>query len=473
MTTVIEISFNLKNHLFAYGKRDFELSMSPTMCRLRWQWLVDSWDRFLPRFRTIATTDELRKRLSQLGTALIGANIFDALGLQAIWYYWPFLQSITLADLQPLTEDEERELALLKQAKLSLYQLQDIQLWLQNEASKATWTIGAGDELTAAALSLPIARQLQSATVAAYSQILSTYDLISFIDGLIYDEKIRMQDSLTPFPGGLYKSFYTVPFEISIEHMAQKYGVPLEDILTANNLQPPFFSTGTKVPCTVAGGLAIIAKRPIYLGDLVTLGSAADRESRFSITDIIDTGDGMLSLVLPSILARRDYKAYNYPYLRVFPPHCLNLSSQVRIPSTVDVGRLPAWQAHAIQQMNAALLMFGNDIEMQDSDIVVSSDKGLSIVYGMQYVEQVVRHIIQTQAGELPMHPEVGIKPLIGEMVLTEEQENAAVAKAVEQAVLRDPRFADCQCIVLSSNPFKLQVRVKVKGTDSFVPFEL
>jgi hypothetical protein len=485
----------------------YNLSLFPQMARVRWPWIVSQWDKTLRGVVEPQTQgdDFLKGLLSRFENDIrvvqLGATSFN-----------PFDDSVRTSNYKPLLElmpltlfkltDDELSLVREEVARVNALTITDFRnmtQYLRSECALAAQRIGLGDDDAEQVFGYGEVEAQRTYTIGDLDTISSALDLADVIDGVVFglDNTVsRTPDLLTvanrnidPTSGVTVRSDYVssvaVPFESSLEAMAQRYlgdAAQWFELVTINNLQAPFVDlSGTKVSLLATGSGSVVRisdtiKAQVPVGTKVRIGSARYKEESRYVERYVDNLDGTLTLELSgeSDLAR--FTTRELAYLRVYAPHTVNELSLILVPTTLTPGytRQPVPSADALKRLDESLLAFGVDVKRDDQtgDFVVGGSGDFELVYGVPAIRQAVLYALKTNQGELPWHQRYGITSNIGDIFVGGVDDGIVFAQALQKSLMQDQRYQEVTLIDVRATPnsISLDFTVKIVGNDTVVP---
>lgn len=482
------------------------LSQFPRLARNRWPFIVTNWDKILKQYLNpqVQGDDFLRDLLGQMSKDVKVTKLGGV--------YNPFDNAVKtntykpLLDLMPvtmfsLTQDESafiREEA-RRVSAFNITTFQEMSKYLRTECGKASQRIGLGDDDIMPVLGIPLVDSARSWNTADVKQIDEVLNLADTIDGVVY--AFKQQVTKTPnllavaqsnissdsnvTINNTYVSSIAVPFETSLEAMANKY---LGDhsrwfeLVTINNLQAPYVDlTGTKMYLLATGSGSSVRikstlKYDVPVGTQVRIGSAKYREENRYVERATDNKDGTMTLDLSGDSDMSKFKLSEIAYVKIFRPHTVNDLSIILVPQTIApaTARRPEPNSSALKRLDSALLAFGVDIKRneQTGDVSVIGDGDFELVYGLPAVRQAMFYVLHTSQGELPWHKRYGIPTQVGEKWLGTVEEGTKFAEIIQDSLMQDGRYESVELINVKATPttLALDFAVKIPGIDTVIP---
>lgn len=482
------------------------LGLLQNLARGRWQWFVDNWSQTLyQRFKILANGDgNLESTLEDLNRYVVSyqlgnpQNPFDIIG--KFIDFAPFLSNIFVSELT-LSGDEQIIIS-NEIYRVSNFVIEDFRAmlsFLRQQVVLSDYRIGLGDDKAASAVGVsPIGRE-RTANVTDLVRLAEVDSVRQYIEGIIIDFK-NTQDkppNLLQFANGnlgpnssfefldIYRSSISVPFEMSLENMAQKYLGNRDryfELVTINNLQPPFVDeVGQKYPLLAPGAvnniiISSVRKNDIPVGVKIGIGSYRIREEVRIIERVIDNNDGTLILFLSGNQDLSKFQTDEGAFVRIYAPHTVNNGSFILIPLVTESANKSKYtpQSDDLRRLDTALLNFGVDIlrDEKTGGLVVDSNSNFKFAAGLVNVRQAVLFALRTTQGELPFHPEFGVSAGIGERYYGTADEAIIFGNALRQSLLTDARFQDIQIVGVNSTGtgISLTMVVTIAGSNQAIP---
>jgi hypothetical protein len=325
-------------------------------------------------------------------------------------------------------------------------------------------------------------------------------ETIKIIEGIVYDLRQKQnkspnliatsnsnirEDSEISFLD-IFKSFVNIPFEISLEHMAQKYLGSRDlwyELVTINNLKPPYVDeSGEKflLLAPASSNSVIIRdtrKVDIPVGVSVGIGSYRYREESRIIERTIENEDGTIVLFLSGKPNLNRFLTSDEAFIKIYQPATTRPGVFVKIPLVAQsplAKQIVTPKLDELRRLDRALLNFGVDIARNErtNDFVVDSNGNFKLAYGIDNVRQTVLYTIRTTQGELPFHPDYGVNTNIGDRYYGTVDEALIFGDVLRNTLLRDKRFLDVQIASVSTTgtSMSLSLLVFIAGSDQPIP---
>jgi len=482
----------------------FNLGQLPAVASNRWQWLVDNWNVYSPVLQEIAVPSDTQTQAYEdlsrnVLSYQLGSNINP---LQNINFFYEVSALLSVIELPSLTlTPQERVLVASEQSRIEALTIDDfrnMRVFLRKRSAIGASQIGLGDQIADTLVGVTPVAQQRSATVDDVVNLSYISDLIAFVEGVIINFKDAVQRSpdLLAFSNqnispdspvvinDTYLSSVALPFEISLDHMAQKYlgdSQLFYELVTVNKLQPPYVDmVGTKWPLLAPGALnnVAIASTPVDsvpVGTKIAIGSYKLREESRIVEKVVANGTN-LTLYLSGAQDLAKLKTSEGAYVRIYAPNTVNQGSFILIPLTIAAATAGPYTPDngQLRQLDAALLAFGVDWlrDEKTGAYVVDANGNFAYAAGLANVRQAVLFALRTTQGELPFHPNYGITSQIGEQYYGTIDEAAVFTNALRTTLLRDARFTNIQVTNLSATNTGISIGllVQIAGLSQAIP---
>lgn len=495
-TSVEQLNVDLFLYVALRTNEALNLGHFPSLSSARWVWIVENFNKLKLRFTTSAAGNatilsNLSSLQNDVTTYKLGStkvNPFDS--LSKFTQYNEFLSLIPLSSLTPSKQESDLINATLAPIKLlSAQDFEHMVTFLRGICSDSFAKIGLGDADVAALKKTPLLPTQRSYTVQDLDQINDLLELADFIEGIVFELKQRfgVQPNLLTFANSnidpasnlsvdsAYKSYISVPFQQSLEFMAKYYLGAVDnwfELVTVNNLQSPYIDEfGQKVLLLSSGSVNAIRipnglQTSLSVGTSIKIGSVTQREEFRTIEVLNDNKDGSLTLFLSGAQDLSRFTSNDNSYVRIFTPNTVNSNSFVLIPYHVSAPskNRPAPSKAELQALDTALLHFGVDVKRDpmSNDFVIGTDGDFALSYGLSNVRQAVWFLLRTIKGELPFHPNYGVKDSIGDVYLGTTSEQQVIVDLIRKSILSDPRFTVVHVTDLSSTPVSISISLSV-----------
>lgn len=506
-TSLSSVSVDLQLYVTIAQSGTFYLSMFPSLAKQRYSWIVSNWVALYPLFKTVANGDQnLESALVDFDSSVqsykltVSGNPLNPLNSSdKFLLYEPFL---ALLDINSIGMNGA-EIALINSeiqrvVKLSMDDFRVMLDFIKNYMTMYSSSIGLYDEQGFAAVGGVSQRREYSATVTDLDKINQIIEIRKYIESIIVSLKStsskppnllqvansNIDGSSSVTISDIYSSSVSVPFEISLEHMAGMYlgGTNLwYELVTVNNLQPPYIDeVGLKYSLVAPGALNSVTvsdaqKNNVHIGAKVNIGSVKVREESRFINKIIYNSDGTMVLYLSGAADLSKLKTSDGAFVRMYAPHTVNSGSFVKIPTQVAAvsggsGLTP--QSDELRRLDKALLDFGVDVaQQQNGDLAISPNGNFALSYGVKNVYQSILNSIGTVRGELPFHPTYGLDVALGEKIFG-MPDATAISQLVVSTILKDKRITSATVTSLTFNgsSVSILIEVTIQGSSKVIP---
>lgn len=503
----ISLLIDLKLYIALRNSQPANLAMFPRLTLDRWPWMVANWASSLhAQFNILANGDEylldiLRRLDNHAFSWKGGSGVNPFSDMELFSDSWEFLETITLASIQPT--DFETKFAAREFKRLEGFQ--DVNFlamldFLITQRDIAFDFIGLNDPTYDAFKHRATSPKQRDFFVNDLVQLNDALDLEQFIEGIIFEIKSKTQSepNLLAFANAklaagqnqvtvadIYASYYSVPFEQSLEQMAQDYLGNKDkwyELVTVNRLKPPYvdlFGLKLQLMENASGNILKVSsgqKEKYLVGSSVKIGSRLIPEEVRIVEAVVDNQDGSASVRLSGKQDLSRLETRHIAFMRAFTPETLRDFSFVKIPSAA-VSPYRAYTTPTrgvLKNLDKVLFAFGVDIGRDEftGDLLIDGNGDLKLQFGLANVRQAVQSILTTAVRELPLHAEYGIPEFAG--VLNPGVDLAIqIAAIIEKAVKRDTRFSSVKVenIVISpEGKMSMSVNVSLAGLDQLIP---
>lgn len=506
-TDKISITTDLKLYLAWRNGTSLNLSMLPKLCADRWTWILQNWDRvFYSQFLNQANGDEyLTVVLETLSNHVTswrnGSNVNPFRNMEIFADAQEFLEQISVDLLVPTQlEVQYIQEEIKRVSEFQVSNFQSMLSYLKTQRDVAFDFIGLSDSTYDTYAGRTASPKQRDYFISDLEQLSDAIELEKFIQGIILEFKFQKQvePDLLAFANSqleagssevraedIYSSYFSVPFEQSLEQMAQDYLGNKDkwyELVTINKLKPPYIDIyGTKTLLTEnASSNAIrvssVGQEKFRVGATVKIGSRIVPEEVRKVEQYIDNQDGSISVFLSGKQDLSKLRTEHLAYMRIYIPETINDFTFVKIP-LIPVSpylNTPEPSRSDLKQLDKALYAFGVDIAKDDrtGDIVIDTSGDFKIQFGIKNVRQALFSIIRTGIGELPLHPEYGLPNTTG-FAMQGAETAVKISTIIEKAVSRDPRFTavNISNITISAEgTINLSMAVSIAGSNELIP---
>ena len=439
-TDIVSV-FDDTNLYIAFTKGSvLNMSMFPAITKNRFNWFVDNWTTLYQSFKQYANGDENLESVlidfdSVIKSYKLGSkmNVFN--DSQKIQLYQPFLETLSLNSIALTTA--ESTIVDTERQRLLNFTIENFRAMLKYSKqyeSDLCGNIGLSDPYALKALGTTSTTKTNSPTLSSLEYIETIIELNKYIVSIIYQLKQQVErppnliavanqnvdtTSRVRFIDG-YTSANSVPFEQSLEHMAQKYMGSKDlwfTIAQINNLQPPYFDpTGIKYYLITPGAnnsiiVADTEKYNLHVGAKLSIGSFKIKEEVRIVEKIIYNNNSTMVLFLSGDRDLTKLQVTHKAFARIFAPHTISNTDFVLIPSftpaTLKNSTTP--NSDSLRRLDTALLNFGVDVahDIDTGDILIGTNGNFVLSYGIKNIKQAIENLIKTTKKELPFHPSI------------------------------------------------------------------
>jgi len=501
------VTLDLKLFLALKSSSPLDLSMFPKLASDRWPWMIANWESALkPLLKGVAGGDSyLEDGIEQIENHITGWRSGSSINPYNSTEF--FSNTSELLEYIPLDSlgltVSEQEFVNTEAKRISEFNSSTFQAmlrFLRTQRDLAFDFIGLGDVTYNSYKKRTSGVKQRDFFISDLEQIDQAVELEHFILGIILDFKnlrevepnlLRFANrNLTSDSGAfieedIYKSYTIVPFEQTLEQMAQDYlGTKTRwfELVTVNNLKPPFVDlAGTKIVLTENAStnslrVPILNQDRFRIGANIKIGSRVVPDEIRRIEQFTDNQDSTVSLYLSGAQDLSKLKLNHAAFIKVYKPETIQDFSYVKIPVALDspYARLAPPTRSDLKALDKALYAFGVDVAVDTTsagDLVLSPTGDLKLSFGLDNVRQAINSVIATSKGELPLHADYGIPNMIGNALGGDVASQIAVA--VQQAISRDPRYTLVRVAGITISPegkISMTVEVKIAGSDQLIP---
>jgi hypothetical protein len=487
------------------------LNLFPATAQNKVPWFAKKWANLYQSFNTMAAGDEsLETTLAAFNQFIELYNIISANSQNTatllnstdtknlLVKMTPFFVNINMNSLQ--LSDIEQQLVSQEINRVNSLVMDDfisIRNYIRQQIAILSIQIGNGDPQGDALIGVTGTQQ-RNPQPSDYDNMDNLIDLINIVDGIIFNYRntedktpnlLQFAASNTDPTSGFnvnttYLSSIAMPFETSLEYMAEKYLGTTDawySLVTVNNLQSPYVDeVGTKVPLLVPG-LASSVLIPNTLTDFcpvgqsIVVGSAAVKEESRTVLSKIESNDGTITLFLSGEANLVRLLPAQNAYVRIYAPHTVRTNSYILIPLPIAANLATTFipKSDVLKGLDNALLAFGVDIKRDTvtGDYLVDNSGNFVMCWGLDNVRQAIFFLLRTEIRELPFHQDYGINSAVGSLIITGD-EGDQIAGLIEASILRDPRFTKVSIMRVRTlgTQVTIDVLVTISGSLAAIP---
>lgn len=482
------------------------LSLLPKLASDRWPWFVKNRAKISQIFEQYANGDEfLVKQILSFHDYIEsyenGANVNPFSDLNIFAEMSELLNLINVNSLE-LTAPE---IAYIDQEKQRVQQLtvenfKAMLRFLKSQRDIAFDYIGLGDSYYDELRGRKSAPKQRDYFISDLQVLNNTIELEKFIEGIILEFKYQknVAPNLLSFANekliegesdvriqNIYKSYIVVPFEKSLEQMARDYLGSSDrwyELVTVNELKAPYVDLYGEKVLLLESGSASTLRVPISqqekfrINATIKIGSRLVPEEIRVVEQVNDNRDGSATIYLSGKQDLSKLIISHVPYIRVYKPETISDFSLVKIPISVAApfNNLPEPAEGELKQLDKSLLAFGVDIARDDlsGDLLLDTSGDLKYQYGINNVRQAAKLVLDTEKGQLPLHPNYGLENQVG-FALQGATTSTKIASVIEQTLKRDVRFTSVtlrDINISADNKIAMTVFVTIAGSNQLIP---
>lgn len=500
------VQVDLQMYIIARTGAEPALSLLPKLVSDRWAWFVKNKSQITETFQVYANGDEfLEKQINSLHDFIEsyenGANVNPFVDLNVIAEMSELLDLININSME-LTAPE---IAFISQEKqraslLSVDDFKSMIKFLKSQRDIAFDYIGLGDSYYDSIRGRKSSPKQRDYFISDLRVLNDTIELEKFIEGIILEFKYQknIAPNLLEFANNqlinsgsdvrvqnIYKSFIVVPFEKSLEQMAQDYLGSSDrwyELVTVNNLKAPYIDLyGEKILLLESGSAAsvrisISQQDKFRINSSIKIGSRLIPEEVRKVEQVNDNSDGTATVYLSGKQDLSKLAINHVPFIRVYKPETVTDFSLVKIPVSIKApyANLPEPVEGELKRLDKALLAFGVDIARDDltGDLLLDTSGDLKYQFGINNVRQSALSSLQTEQGQLPLHPEYGLINQIG-FALQGATTSTKISSVIEQTLKRDVRFTSVtlkDITISADNKIAMTAYVTIAGSNQLIP---
>lgn len=482
------------------------LALLQPLAQNRWTWIVTNWTTLSKRFTLFANGNgpllaTLKDFDRMVASYLLGnlQNPFDHFA--NLVEFFAFLNIIKLSELR--LSPAESILVNQETDRVSQFEIADFRrmlAFIRTQNAQVDQIIGLGDPDATKLLGNRVVARQRNATLNDLVQLDQANDIYDFIEGIVIDlQRTRSKppdlirsanNNLAPGSdvrfNDSFRSYIPVPFEITLEHMAQKYLGNRNlwfELLSVNNLQPPYIDeSGQKLPLLAPAAVnnLIIADTDLEnvpVGTKVGVGSLRYREETRIVQRVINTNNGSIILFLSGSQDLNRFAPADKAFVRIYAPNTTRNGQFVLIPlqrkSNIPTN-VPTPTTDALRQLGQVLLSFGVDVARDEktNDWIVDPNGNFKYAAGLDNVRQSVLFAMRTQRGELPFHPTFGVNINIGDRFFGTTDEALVFGQVIRDTLLKDARLTSVtiQSLQVTGTSVSLSMLVVLQGFNQPIP---
>jgi hypothetical protein len=484
----------------------YTLANFQQLAQARWPWIVKNWPKLKQSLTEQANGDgALLALVEDLDSSVTSYNLGNTKNNPFTNYsnfanYFELLQLITLQQLSLKPEEViVRDQEIQRVANLQIDDFKNAIKFIKEQQLATSDTIGLGDETVSNMFGVNQGTKQRAATISDLEYIDGLDNLIQIIEGYIFDMRQiqKKPPNLLEIANrnidpnsqvavrSAYISYFTVPFELSLESMAQKYLGSRDrwyELATVNNLQPPFVDeSGSKFNILAPGTLNSViipssALENLSVGAKIGIGSFKHREETRLVEKLTENSNNTAILYLSGEQNINRFKPAEGGFVRVYQPGTTRKNQLIIIPSTIPIDDIskPTPTNGRLRELSSAFLNFGISFarDQRTRDLIVESNGNFKFSYGFDAIRAAVINAITTTKGELPFHPDYGVNAAIGERFFGTTDEAMIFGELVRTSIMTDPRFESVTIANLQATQtsMSLKLLVKIKGYDGLIP---
>jgi len=500
-----KLMLDLALYIFFSTNQTLTLDLFPQIAINRWTFIVQSWDStFNSLFSNAAQGDgDMSNAYSQVVNAVYASkkdSNYNPLTDPSFYQQCQDFLALIALDSIKLTQLEFNIVANERQRVLgfSISNFQAMNAFLKIEKTNTYDLIGLGNQtydkwverkgltqqrdyflsdLDTIKEILNIEHKINGIIVGLKRNVIRDPNLIAVSNAAIDpSSSVRLSD--------IYVSYNLMPFEISLENMANKYLGDVQkkyELIAINKLKAPFVDTKGERLYLLNNASASSVRVPntypdrYRVGSVVRVGSRLVGETTRRVLQVIDNQDNTVILFLSGETNLTSLVTAQGAYVRCYLPDTVQDFSFVRMPSTIAPTTPKTIQPSdsEIKKLDSALLAFGVDIAVDPitRDWQVDLAGNVKLAYGFTNVTQSVKNVVSTPKGTLLHHPSYGYTDFTGDDFTNNVP--TKVSGDIQSAVLRDPRFVDMkinELTVSETGEILVSSVVKITGVDQYLP---
>lgn len=504
-SNLFEVIVDTTLYIGLVNKTTPTLGYFATVAKNRWTWIADNWTTLRPRFAEQILGDEkLTQHLQDFDSAVqtyFLGNRQNALQINANYEkFFTFLANIPLSDVG-LTADEQGEvqIELSRVSKLDITDFRNMLAFVKSNIATRAALVGKGDVDGGPLFGGQDVRMQRDSTFDDLLQLDLLIQLEQSVEGIIFalmqvqarpPNLLQMANDNIESGSAVsikssYKSYRAIPFQLSLEDMAQRYlgsSTRWFELVTVNKLMPPYIDEfGSKHRLIAPGGsnnvtILSTSTKDVYIGCKIRLGSITVREETRIVENKVENSDGTMILTLSGEPNLFQLRPSEQAYVRIYKPGTVNSGSIILVPydvrSTILSAQTP--NSDVLRRLDQDLLAFGVDFRRDETtgDFIVDASGNFAMAYGLENVRQTIFWMLRTEPGELPFHRTFGLDAGLGNLFFGTESEMSKIANTIKQNILRDRRFRSVSVtrMVASGTSISFEVLVSIGNSSLFLP---
>lgn len=480
------------------------LDLFSQLAKNRWQWIVDNWVYLRENIKEFEQGEKSNIDLfndfeREIEATRAGSRINPFDSIDKFNKYHLILAQISVEDLKPSDPEEANvQDVVFSASNIDEEGFRSMLSFIKSYMISIEQEIGLSDPTMNDIYGVNSGRKQRNPSITDLEKLDSLQGLYEIVEGYIFDQQRTTQkppnllqfnqESLTEDSGidvvQSYMTYVPVPFEISLESMAQKYLGSSDrwmELVTVNNLKSPYVdNVGKKfyLSAPASFNTATISnelRNEIAPGVRIGIGSERFMEDTRVIERIRDNGTTM-TLILSGKNDLSKILPKERGYVKIYKPATVRNNSFILIPSeTVSaIVTKKTSNREDIRSLDRAFIEFGVDVRRDERtrDIVLDQSGNFAYAYGFPAVRQAVMNALRTRSGELPFHPNYGVNFDVGDNFFGSVDEAVVFADIITDALLADRRYADVRIADVSATPtgVSMKILVKIKGFGQYIP---
>jgi phage baseplate assembly protein W len=187
---------------------------------------------------------------------------------------------------------------------------------------------------------------------------------------------------------------------------------------------------------------------------------------------------GELVIELDGINDLDKYLLTNNAYVRVYKPNTINSNFNLLIPSMEEIIQLNQDIPWFLAIKSEVEKRAGVDLLLDDDgDLTLSATNDVGLNFGLNNIMQAIKIFLQTELGEIILHPEFGFPVSTRDTNKNAEEVRLMMVQAIEGFVSNDDRMERLEKLEIekitqenSASGFSVGMMVKLKGSNQLLP---
>jgi len=315
----------------------------------------------------------------------------------------------------------------------------------------------------------------------------STFEAIAALNGTLASGQFFGNKQLSPFPEASVTSQEFIPAPpsayvvgmdrgASIEDMARRYlgsALRAKEIILLNNLRAPFVDeAGQTRSIYAATGRRFVVEsdEDLEVGQYVTILASGLPSSRRRILSIEEVSDSSYLVVVDGSENLSTFTPATNPSISFRKPGTVGSGDTILIPSSEPTDQPDFRETSYYRRVAMAERIFGVDVKLTpENDLMYDQFGNFTLCSGYDNALQALRGIIETERGELELHPGYGVPFKVG--IRRSDLVSAQLRERIKAQILADRRFSGVDVDVeVGPNYVNVKVQAQGAGNTGLIP---